>query len=290
VLLSTASGTSATINGTRVYWASGSSVLSVEKDGSHPLTIASGQDAPEGVFADDANVFWTDIGNGALWRANTDGTDAVALFAPSATGGLGIVADATNVYWVATYAGEVYALSRGAPADAGAPTVLASSGTYAWGAAQDDTHLYWADQGGYPVMNSTIPGVIMSVPKDGLAPAQTIVGGQVDPKFVAVDATGIYWTDQAAGTALRLTPGSTQPQVVFTGQQPFGLALDATYLYVDTVGTDNADGTVVRVAKDGSGTPVVLASGLSWPSELSVDDVAVYWANQEGGGVMKVAK
>ncbi len=139
-------------------------------------------------------------------------------------------------------------------------------------------------------MDPSVPGVIMRVPKDASGPAQMVVGGQVDPKFIAVDATGIYWSDQGAGTALRLPPGSTQPQVLFTGEQPFGIALDATYLYVSTIGTDSADGTVVRLPKDGSGTPFVMASGLSWPSELSVDDVAVYWVNQEGGGVMKVAK
>ena len=81
------------------------------------------------------------------------------------------------------------------------------------------------------------------------------------------------YSAMTAGTALRLTPGSTQPQVLFTGEQPFGIALDATYLYVSTVGTDNSDGTVVRLPKDGSGAPFVMANGLSWPSELTVDDV-----------------
>ncbi len=293
VLLATGAGTSATIDATRVYWTVpdvDGGVFSVAKDGSHPITIATAQAGPEGAFADETNLFWTDISTGAVLRSNPDGSDTVTHYDPGAVGGLGILADATNVYWVATYAGEVYSAPRAGLADGGAPTILASSGTYAWGIAQDATNIYWTDEGGYAVMMPTPPGTIMSVPKDGSGPAQMVVGGQVDPKFIAVDATGIYWTDQGAGTALRLTPGSTQPQILFTGAQPFGLALDATYLYVSTVGTDNSDGTVVRLPKDGSGTPFVMANGLSWPSELAVDDVAVYWVNQAGTGVMKVAK
>jgi hypothetical protein len=293
VLLATGAGTAISIDATRVFWAEGAAdggVLSVAKDGSHPTTIATGQISPDGTFADANNLFWSDGASGAIWRANVDGSDPVALYAPGASGGIGIVADATNVYWAATYAGEIYSESRDGLADGGGPTVLASSGAYAWGIAQDATHIYWTEEGGYPVMMPSIPGTIMMVAKDGSSASQLVAGGQVDPKFLAVDATGVYWTDLGAGTALRLTPGSTQPQILFHGAQPFGLALDATDLYVSTIGTDNSDGTVVRLPKDGSGVAVVMASGLSWPSELAVDDVAVYWVNQAGGGVMKVAK
>jgi hypothetical protein len=293
VVLATGTGTGIAINDTRVYWADADldgGILSVAKDGSHPLTIATGQAAPVGIFADDTNVIWTDISNGAIWRANTDGSNPFALYTPDHTGGRGIVADATNVYWAATYQGEIFSEPRAGVPDGGLPTILAGSGTYAWGVAQDATNFYWADEGGYPVMQSSPPGSIMSVPKDGSGPAQMVAGGQVDPRFMAADVTGVYWTDPGAGTALRLTPGAAQPQVLFTGEQPFGIALDATYLYLSTIGTDNSDGTVVRLPKDGSGTPFVMANGLSYPSEVAVDDVAVYWANQAGGGIMKVAK
>ncbi len=294
---------SVVIDDTSVYWCSANTdpgdVRSVGKDGSNPLTLATGMHAPQGVFVDATNVFWNEVSApGRTFKANKDGSNAIVLSQTNAAGPQGIVADADWVYFLDLYTTQgVVKAPRDGLADAGFPLVVSGGWPNVWALAQDATSIYWTSRGTVGAPDAGIPGKVLSIPKNGLdagptvlavgTMGATILGG---PVFVTVDATAVYWTDEGSSAVMRVPLGGGTPMQLATGNNTYAIAVDATDVYFTTYGTDQADGTIVRVPKDGSGTPTVVVSGLSFPSQIAIDDVAIYWGNTHGGTVMKVAK
>jgi hypothetical protein len=88
----------------------------------------------------------------------------------------------------------------------------------------------------------------MAVAKGGSTPV-TLASGQVEPDYIAVDGTSVYWT----------APG------VMTNE-----------------------GTVMKVPV-GGGEITTLASGQMVPRGIAVDDSSVYWTNEAAGTVIKLS-
>lgn len=121
------------------------------------------------------------------------------------------------------------------------------------------------------------------------------VGGQAGPYAVAADKNAVYWSDRdsttpSAGRVRRreVTGGATVDLAV-NQSDPGLLVLDESFVY-----WTSADGTVARVAKDGSaadaGALDVIASGQRTPSGLAVDDTSVYWLSRGGTAVLRRSK
>jgi hypothetical protein len=287
---------SVTVDDTRVYWVNdmnAGDVRSVAKDGSAPLTIASNVAAPYSVFVDASRVYWTEMITGRVWSADKMGSNAVLLSDTQLEGPWAVVADAISAYWLDIYnfRGVAKAPFTGLP-DGGMPAVLASGWAYVFGITQDSTNIYFTSEGDEfrGDAGQGIPGKVLSVPKDGSSAAKILADNLAWPRFVAVDAAAVYWTDSTSNAVFRLPFGDSQPTQIAQGQQPYGVAVDDTNVYFTTLGTDQADGTLVRVPKSGSSPSVVLATGLSYPSQVAVDAAAIYWGNTHGGTVMKIAK
>jgi hypothetical protein len=133
--------------------------------------------------------------------ASGDAADAAPPYTPYAP--VGVVADATHVYWTERGLG-IAIPSDGAvmkmPLAGGAPEVLVGGLHGPGDLALDGDTLYWASTDGRIAKVNVAGG-----------PPTVLATGQVDPLNVTVDATAVYWTNRggvgaAEGAVLRLTP------------------------------------------------------------------------------------
>ncbi len=251
-------GGSITNNGENVYWADGNlpsgSVDRVAMSGGGLVQLAS-TNQPIGVAVDASNIYWSTFGSsanpvGTIVKQPIDGGAAVTLATGLATVGP-IALDDHNVYWsdmfgavssVPIAGGAVHTL---VPAQYALPpnTVLDDAPI---GIAVADGTVYWTST---PLQGAT-PNVISSVSIDGGAvsvvatPATQISGLAVDDQFV-------YWSEIGD-----VTPGQ-------------GLGSPPT-----------ADqGSISRLARDGSSAAQVLATGATYPVGPVVGDNVIYYAS-----------
>jgi hypothetical protein len=116
---------------------------------------------------------------------------------------VGVVADATHVYWTEHGHGNAIppdgALMK-MPLAGGPPEVLVAGLHGPGDLALDGDTIYWANTDGR-IMKVSVAG----------GPPTLLASGQVDPLNVTVDATSVYWTNRGGigapqGAVLRLTP------------------------------------------------------------------------------------
>ena len=162
--------------------------------------------------------------------------------------------------------------------------------------ATDADHVYWKNS----------DGLIVGAPKAGgtieVSHFETPVAADARCGL-AVDGKQIYGTAQQYGKIVKLDLESNGEWVIgsngsFFGQLagPSSLALDETWIYV----TEYEGGTVKKLPKSGTGDAIVIASGLTHPDNLLIDDSFVYWVDvgttggdgglSTDGAVMKVSK
>jgi len=88
-----------------------------------------------------------------------------------------------------------------------------------------------------------------------------------------------------AGICSGGTCDPTAKQVIATGSNVTSLAADGTSVFWVNNGTD-----VMQVARDGSSSPLDLASAQQGAMGLAIDEAYVYWVNFSGGGVWRATK
>ena len=213
------------------------------------------------------DMFWNDsnAGAGGIDSVGIGGVDLHLLHACNAQGlsclydttaPVAIAADATNVYWTDTMAGPGTATGtvnggpiRGLGGTVPAPLATAQNPSTSPGSlAVFNGNLYWVNQASV-MAGIPFTGNIMRIPVTGGTPV-SIQGTSGSPVALAVDATGIYWLDGAAGSLLRV---------------PLAGAVTAT-----TLATGQGTGTL--------------------PGTVTLDATKVYWTNTTAGRVMAIAK
>ena len=263
--------------------------------------LATGQTSPVAIAVDANRVYWLNLGvfTGPGGKAGGSyvqgqvvscaiqgcGNEPTVLASGwGQPGGLPVVpgalaVDSSRVYWVGS--GDV--LSCGLAGCGCAPTCIA--------AVDDPTGLTVA--GGNVYWTEYDVGLIAACPAAGCASGPTtFASSQVGPTAVAVDATGIYWTN-TNGTLLRCAstscPGGPEKLWLGTGTeaQTTALAADARNLYW-TNGNPLGTGSVMQCVKSTcAGTTTVLASGRNAPRGIAVDGWNVYWS--EDGSIYECA-
>lgn len=119
----------------------------------------------------------------------------------------------------------------------------------------------------------------------GICQPTVIASNQGSPTELAIDATHLYWVNNASGEVMKAPKQGGAPVTLASGQSgPVGLAVDDTHVYFS-----NATGSqIMKVAKDGAGlTPLVENASARL---LAIDADSVYWAVTQEGVVKKVSK
>ncbi len=220
-----------------VYWTNnlGNTVARMPLGGGvAPTTVASSQSSPTGIAIDSNNLYWTNASTpGQVMKAALSNL-AVATLVGGINGPVGIAVDSTyayvalesddyvikvllsngsvaaqvtgfqnNPYWLAIDSTNVYFTNQATSGDAHQVAQSASmnagislgAANQPQGIATDGANVYWA-------AGNTIYKSAVGATNGGKA----IATSQSGAAFVAVDGTSVYWTNETAGTVMKLTP------------------------------------------------------------------------------------
>jgi hypothetical protein len=109
------------------------------------------------------------------------------------------------------------------------------------------------------------------------------VSGQQAPYAIAVDESGVYWTDPGFGavwTAALSAPANEH--TVVNDQAATGLAIDTANVFWSTA---RNDGKINQAGKDGS-NPKEIANSQQSPTAVAIDQDFVYWTNYDPDGAI----
>jgi hypothetical protein len=215
-------------------------------------------------------LYLAELSAGTLRRVPLP-SGAPSPFASGESFPLGLVANATHVFWKSSPVSTDSI--RGAPLSGGPPTTLLSGpGSSVGSVVVDDQAAYWV---GY------FDGVVSRQPLDGSAGAALMSGTFI--VGLALDATHLYFTDHGAGAVGRVPKAGGPVEIVASGLPgPSGLAVDATHVYWG----DGLDLTVRRAPL--AGGPVEVLATHQSAALVRLDATYVYWSASGYGSCASV--
>ena len=226
-------------------------------------------------LAGDSLVWAEPVGLNTISRVPIDGGLAVALASPDWSA-LGLAADATHVYWSSWDINAQQGQIQNLPLDAGAIVPLATiPAQFPTGIAVDRTGVYWVQQplegsGRVRVMVSSVDGG-PPLEVDHSSTVTVDPSKPVDNSGVAVDATGVYWTN-AVDRAIGWIPKDGGPPTILatTGALSSTLAVSSgRVFFVDVAGLHRVDVS--------SGQQTRLAPSVAPGDTVSADGEYVYF-------------
>jgi hypothetical protein len=256
-----------------------------------PVALAAGQRHPASLALTGTHVFWTTAGseglaNGVVKGSAKGGGTPVRIAEKQAYPGAiavdGSIDGPARLFWI----NEGQSAVSTARADGKDLVALKSTVGATQGLALFQGELFW----------STQSGQVRSAPAEGTGGASLIAQDQMDPVRIAVDATGIYWTDRGKGSVRKAVkgddPGATS-ELAGDQARPIGLAVSPTHAYWVNQGKAESgftDGAVMRVVKTGTNPstgelPELIAASKGAPYAIAIDEQRVYWTQLLDGTI-----
>jgi hypothetical protein len=167
------------------------------------------------------------------------------------------------------------------------PCVLATGLNHPFLMTSDANNVYWTEYGDTLGASN---GSVKFCPVAGCGGGgPTVVAmALTNPRGIAVDANNIYYDTASYGPvngaiwSCAIAGCNGSPTKLAPAGVPFGVAVDATYVYW----VDNDDGTIHRTLKAGGGANAVLYDAgdglIGEPEHCAVDNVALYVTDQFG--------
>ncbi len=237
--------------------------------------IATGTN-PVQLAVDDANVYFTDEGNGTVDVAPKGGGSVVKL-ASGVPSPYGIALGGSFVYFTnqGTLAkgytdGSVLKVFIGV-SDAGAGTPLATGRQQPQSIVTDGTSVYWIEPG------ATDDGAILSCPLTGCPSNKpnVITNVLALPYGLALDSDNVYVTTSGGSQVLSVSKATGKTKVLVDMQnEPAGITAQNGKVYWVTTG----DGLVNALPADG-GEVFYVAATMGNPIGIAADSVNVYWSD-----------
>jgi len=132
-------------------------------------------------------------------------------------------------------------------------------------------------------------GTLVELPTaPGAGKPRPIAGRLARPTALAVDADAAFVYCEGDQTLVRITLATGDTSVLARGLiNSDALVADGDHVYTRSWGTPK---TVLRVRKDGSRPPEVLADDLATPSRIAIDAEAIYVTSRDDGRIVRFAK
>jgi len=241
------------VDGTSIYWGNetAGTVVSCPKNGcgsNAPTTLASGLGVVHGVAVDATYVYFVDGQNVKRCPLAGCGTNTPTVIMP---GNFGVAVGSGNAY-AANFPANLY-MCPSTGCDAGKDIGNAMGMT---GVGVDSTYVYFTQWGSQHVSRCALTGCDFDA---GFSDAAFhIADNEPNAVSVVASAPNVYWavshyqtanttfTSHIATCPITGCPEAGPTTVIGdTGMEPFGVAIDATYIYW----TDYAAGTVNRRAR-----------------------------------------
>ena len=276
-----------TLDATNLYWTDlatnnmDGTVQSLAKTNlaGAPSPIASMQWSPRKIVVDAMGLYWVDFSAGQVWAQQPLGSGTPAALESSPAMVVDFCVDDTNVYYIENQGPVV----RYTPLvnGAGARDILTplQANQMPSAVACDGSFVYWVNLFDLTLQKTQVPpnnaaptqlatmlsdpgslivfnGFVWFNTGSGISKVSTsggsvmpVVTGQIANRF-AVDADGVYWTDQQGGGVYRMKFSDGVVRTIASAQPvPLGIATDATTIYWVNQGTAAGTGAILRVAK-----------------------------------------
>jgi len=260
-------------------------------DGACPTVLAACQGLPTTIVADDANIYWTNLGTkvggggnipptfkgGSIAKCLKAGCNTMPSSLVSVTENFGatLATNGADVYFsaIGTDAGTTQLFLCPVDGCASAISMLNSAAT---ALALDAANLYW----------TTGPEVLACALTNCVQPTTLWQDSTKQVTAFAIDSTNVYWGTSAGSGGMLMkcakTGCGTTPFVVGSIVRVDAMALDDTNVYA--AGQVNTQSAIVKCAKTGCGTPTIIVPNFT-SSALATDGISVYWA--AGGAIYK---
>jgi hypothetical protein len=285
-----------------------------------PIQLAQDQQSPSGIAVDETSVYWSNatqgMNMGTIAATAKTGGQAVRVIVSGHSPGGSVQVDMTNVYWnegqridgapktgggpgytvvdvddasfmcdnegdvVALFVMGTVAYLSDACGDVGrvgtstaSPTVLAANQNTIADVVADASFVYFGD---------STANAILRVNASAVRASPEMFAAAAAPGAMAIDDSTVYWI--SGNNVMKLdksSPGQTPTVLAPAQNSPVGLAVDSASVYWTNAGA----GTVMQLAKSGSGTAKPIATGQSQPEAITADEMGVYWIDTGNSSV-----